>query len=134
MELRERQANGVSIIDISGDLVVPAENPRQLRDRVMALLNRGERRILLNFQGLQHMDSSCLGEVVESYKITAANGGALKLANVSPQLQSLLKTTKLDKIIQSFDTEEAAFESFASTHLAEPSRTVFSSAAIFPNE
>lgn len=134
MELRKREAQGVSVIDISGDLMVPAENPRQLRDLVSGLLNRGERRFLLNFQGLQHIDSSCLGEVVESYKIATSNGAALKLTNCSPQLQSLLKTTKLDKIIEAFASEDDALTSFASTRLTEPSKTVFSTAAIFSDE
>ena len=73
MQLSEREVKGVSIIDVSGDLVLPSENPRLLTERVLALLHRGQRSILLNFAQLQHMDSSCLGEIVESYKIAAAN-------------------------------------------------------------
>ncbi len=115
LQLSERQVNGVSIIDISGDLRVPAEDPRALRDKVLAVLDRGERRILLNFANLQFMDSSCLGEIVESYKTTASRGGILKLAHVGPHLRNVLRTTALVKVLQSYDTEDEAIASFAKT-------------------
>jgi anti-sigma B factor antagonist len=119
MELGERQVNGVSIIDVSGDLRVPAENPRALTERVMVVLGRGERRIVLNFADLEFMDSSCLGEIVESYKSAVSNGGILKLACIGPHLRSVLRTTALTKILESYDTEDEAIASFAKTpHLS----------------
>ena len=119
MELGERLVDGVSIIDVSGDLRVPAENPRALTEHVIAVLGRGERRILLNFANLQFMDSSCLGEIVESFKAAASSGGILKLACVGPHLRSVLHTTALAKILESYDTEDEAIASFAKTpHLS----------------
>ncbi len=126
MQLSERQVNGISIIDVSGDLRVPAENPRALRERVIAVLHRGERRILLNFANLQFMDSSCLGEIVQSYKTTASNGGILKLAHIGPHLRNVLHTTTLVKILESYDTEDQAIASFDETPLPEPGHTMLS--------
>ena len=112
MQLSERQVHGVTIIDVTGDLTVP-DNPGALRERVIALLHRGERRILLNVENLRHMDSSCLGEIVASYTTTASNGGILKLEHVGPHLRDLLHTTALDMIFESYDTESEAIASFA---------------------
>jgi anti-sigma B factor antagonist len=134
MQLSERQVNGVSIIDVSGDLTMPAENPRGLRDLIVALLHRGESRVLLNFATLQHIDSSCLGEIVESYKIALANGVTLKLSNLGPHLQSLLQTTALDKVLETYPTEEDALASFAKTAPVEPGRTVLSPSALWSRE
>ena len=120
MELSERQVNGVSIIDISGDLRVPTEDPRALRDKVIAVLLRGERRILLNFANLQFMDSSCLGEIVESYKTTVSNGGTLKLALVGPHLRSVLQSTGLGTILESYETEDEAVASFGEPPVTGP--------------
>ncbi len=114
MQLSERQVKGVLIIDVSGNLTVP-ENPSALTERVVALLHRGERRILLNVANLQQIDSSCLGEIVECYKTTASNGGTLKLAHVGPHLRTLLHSTTLDTIFESYDTEDEAIASFAKT-------------------
>ena len=113
MELTERQVSGVSIIDIAGDLRVPTEDPREVRDKVLAVLSRGERRILLNFASLQYMDSSCLGEIVASYTTTASRGGSLKLEHVGPHLRDLLHTTRLDAIFESYDSEAEAIASFS---------------------
>jgi anti-sigma B factor antagonist len=134
MHLSERQVDGVSIIDISGDAIQPAENPTALRERVVALILRSERRILLNLANLQHMDSSCLGEIVESFKTAASNGAVLKLAHVSPHLQNLLRTTALDKILETYETENEAIASFGKTPPAEPMRTVLSTGSLWVDE
>ncbi len=114
MQLSERQVHGVTIIDVTGDLTVP-DNPGALREKVIALLRRGERRILLNLENLRHMDSSCLGEIVSSYTTTASNGGILKLEHVGPHLRDLLHITALDTIFESYDAEGEAIASFAKT-------------------
>lgn len=112
MQLSERRVRGVTIIDLTGDLTVP-DNPGALREKVITLLHRGERRILLNVENLRHMDSSCLGEIVASYTSTASAGGSLKLEHVGPHLRDLLHTTRLDAIFESYDTEDTAIASFA---------------------
>ena len=134
MQLSERKVGEVSVIDISGDLNPPAENPRALHEAVLALLHRGERSILLNFAKLQHVDSSCLGEIVESYKIASSNGVDLKLAQLSSHLQNLLHTTALDKVLVAHATEEEALASFANAAPIEPGKTVLSAAALWSRD
>jgi anti-sigma B factor antagonist len=112
MQLSERRVDGVSIIDVAGNLTVP-DNPGALRERVMSLLHRGERRILLNVEKLQHMDSTCLGEIVASYTATVSSGGILKLEHTGPQLRRLLESTRLETIFESYDSEDEAIASFA---------------------
>jgi anti-sigma B factor antagonist len=112
MQLSERRVDGVSIIDVAGNLTVP-ENPRALRETVVALLHRGERRILLNVRKLQQMDSTCLGEIVASYTATTSSGGILKLEQTGPHLRRLLASTRLDTILESYDSEDEAIASFA---------------------
>jgi len=131
MQLSERQVIGVSIIDLSGDPTAPDDNARALRENVTALLLRGQRRIILNFAAIRHIDSSWLGEIVESYKVSASNGGILTLAGISPQLRSLLRTTTLSSILKSYDTEQEAIASFGGTALPEPGRTVFSAGSLW---
>jgi anti-anti-sigma regulatory factor len=66
------------------------------------------------------MDSSCLGEIVESYKTTVSNGGTLKLARVGPHLRSVLQSTALAKILESYETEDEALASFGEPPVAGP--------------
>jgi anti-anti-sigma factor len=117
MQLSERRVNDVSIIDVSGN---PPEGAADLRERVSALLQRGERRIVLNVANLQHVNSSRFGEIVASYKVAVSQGGMLNLANVGPHLRSILHTTTLDKILESYETEEEAIASFGKTPASAP--------------
>jgi hypothetical protein len=61
-----------------------------------------------------------LGEIVESYKSTVASGGALKLAQVGPHLRSVLQSTGLATILESYETEAEALASFGEATPAGP--------------
>ncbi len=112
MQLSERRVGDIAVIDVSGDLIV-ADNPGALKDWVKAALQRGDRRILLNVARLRRMDSTCLGEVIASYTSTTMHGGSLKLVQPDAHLRRLLQLTRLDTIIDAYDTEAEAIASFA---------------------
>ena len=134
MQLSERQVHGISIIDVSGTSTTPDLNPIALRERVNALLLGGHRRIILTFADVRNIDSSWLGEIVESYKLCASNGAILKLANVGPQLQSLLHTTGLKSVLESYGTDQEAVASFAGETLPEPGRTMLSAGPLWSDD
>lgn len=117
MQFRERQVDGVTVIDVQGDLEVTAPS-YALHDFVKDILRRGERRIVLNLERIDRVDSTCLGEVVESFRTTAMHGGALKIAPRAPHLARQLHITHLDKFIEMFDTEAAAIASFTAAKQA----------------
>jgi anti-sigma B factor antagonist len=131
MQLSERQVQGVSVIDISGSSTTPDGDPVALRQRVDALLLRGHRRIVLSFANVRNIDSSWLGEIVESYKLSASNGAIIKLVAVSPQLRSLLHTTGLKSVLESYESEQEAVASFAGEALPEPGRTMLSAGPLW---
>ncbi|HYU79814.1 MAG TPA: STAS domain-containing protein [Vicinamibacterales bacterium] len=110
MKLSERRRGGLTIIDISGDLIV-TENAGALKEMVLSLLQRGDRAILLNVAALGRMDSACLGDIVASYTTTAAHGGTLKLVHVGEHLRHLLEVTNLDAIFETYETEADAIAS-----------------------
>ena len=111
MEVRARERDGVTVIDVEGDLVVTA-TPCPVEGAVKAALARGARRIVLNVGRIRHMDSTCLGELIASFRVAAVHGGALRLAQPDAHLVQLLQITKLDTVIPTFDTEAAAVASF----------------------
>jgi anti-anti-sigma factor len=79
---------------------------------VTALIERGERRVVLNAANLGIVDSSFVGEIVACYKAIVSGGGVLKLEHVGPHLRNVLRTTTLDKVLKSYDTEHEAIASF----------------------
>jgi anti-sigma B factor antagonist len=111
MPLRERTVAGITIIDVEGPFRV-ADTPFALLDCTRGLLQRGDRRILLNLARIDRTDSAFLGELVESYRMTATQGGVLKIAQPTPHLSRQLKVTHFDAVIQTFATEADAIASF----------------------
>ena len=79
MELRERHAGSVIVIELAGDGI--GSEPSALKPLVESVVNRGDRRIILNVAQLRNMDSTCVGEIFASYKAVASAGGDLKLAH-----------------------------------------------------
>jgi len=66
----------------------------------------------MDLGGVNRMNSSGLGIMINALTTFQQNGGSLKLARVSPVVQNLLKITRLDSIFDSFDSVEDALGSF----------------------
>ena len=59
------------------------------------------------------VDSVLLGAIVEAYAASIRHGGGLKLLHVSQRFRQLLTITKLDGVLTSFESEDAAVKSFS---------------------
>ena len=58
--------------------------------------------------GITYMDSTGLGLLLSIYATIRNQGGDLKLLNVSPRVQELLKITRLIHVFEIFDDESHA--------------------------
>jgi anti-sigma B factor antagonist len=111
MDIKERVVDGVSVLDISGKIVL-GEGDSQVRDRIKDLLADGQRRILLNLGDVNYVDSAGLGALISSYTTTKREGGQLKLVNLTKRIQDLLAITKLITVFDTYDEEKEALASF----------------------
>lgn len=111
LNIKERQAGDVTILDLSGKVTI-GEGSVQLREAVKSLLDQGKKKILLNLGEVSYVDSSGIGELVSCYTTTGNNGGQLKLLNLTKKIQELLMITKLLTVFENYDNEEAAVASF----------------------
>ena len=57
MDIKERVVGGVSILDLSGKVVL-GEGDLQVKERIKDLLSDGQRRILLNLAEVNYIDSA----------------------------------------------------------------------------
>ena len=113
MDIKERVVGGVSILDLSGKIVL-GEGDVQVKERIKDLLSDGQRRILLNLAGVNYIDSAGLGTLNGSYTTVKRDGGSLKLVNLTKRIQDLLAITKLITVFETFDNEAEALASFNS--------------------
>ena len=112
MDIKERVVDGVSILDLAGQIKL-GEGDGQIRERIKDLLADGQRKILLNLGDVTYIDSAGLGALISSYTTTNREGGQLRLVNLTRRIQDLLAITKLITVFDTYDNEVEAIDSFS---------------------
>jgi anti-sigma B factor antagonist len=72
------------------------------------------RKLLVNFQYVQFMSSSMIGQIVRLNNSCDVDEVKLKLCNIAPEIFDVFKITKLNKIITICDDEQSAIKAFGS--------------------
>ena len=111
LDVKERQAGDVTILDLSGEVRI-GEGSIALRDSIRKLADAGKNKVLLNLAGVKYMDSSGVGELIANYTTISRQGGQLKLLKLTDRVQNLLVITKLLTVFDSYDDEAEALKSF----------------------
>ena len=111
LTVTSRTLSGVTVLDLNGRLIL-GEETANLRDNLKSLVSTGQKKILLNMEGVSYIDSSGLGALVGGYTSVAAMQGQLKLMKLSKKAKDLLQITKLLTVFEVFDDEEAAIKSY----------------------
>ena len=93
---REREAEGVIVVRLSGDLDVFSV-PR-LRSTLREHL--GQRDVVLDLAGVAFCDSSTLRVFVEAQRASAAGGRTLELTNLSKPVRELFDVSGLSGVLR----------------------------------
>jgi len=111
VDIEERTVDGVAILDLKGRLILE-EGEKAFRQQVDDLMNAGQMKILVNFDGVTYLDSAGVGAVVWKFVTLKRKGGMLKLLNLRTKSFRVLSVTKILTVLESFDSEEEALRSF----------------------
>lgn len=111
LNISERQAGDVTILDMSGKVTI-GEGSVALRNTIRRLLGEGKKKILLNLSDVGYIDSSGIGELVSSFTAVNKEGGSLKLLNLTQKIQDLLAITKLLTVFDTYEDESEALASY----------------------
>ena len=111
LNISERQAGDVTILDMSGKVTI-GEGSVALRNTIRKLLGEGKKNILMNLGQVGYVDSSGIGELVSSFTAVNKESGSLKLLNLTQKIQDLLAITKLLTVFDVFEDEGEALASF----------------------
>ena len=101
---------GVTVVEVDGQLIVG--NRHELKDMIQTALDRGERKLLVDFSRTGYIDSSGLGALVSISKRIREASGELRLAGLNDDLRSLFELTKLDTLFTITETPEHALATF----------------------
>jgi anti-sigma B factor antagonist len=94
------------IIDVEGELTAFAEDV--LMDAYQQASTEGVRAIILNFEGLEYMNSSGIGLLVTLLIRVNRQKQKLLTYGLSEHYQSIFQITRLDDAIEIHDSEEGA--------------------------
>ena len=111
MNITQRKEGDVLIVELSGRMAI-GHGEAEAGSAILAALESGEAKILLDLADVPMIDSSGIGELVSVY--TAANNAnaALKLLNLSSQVEEVMRSTLLTGVFDIFSDEAAAIASF----------------------
>ena len=111
VKLNTRQVGDVSVVDVAGRITL-GEGSSALRDTLREMVNKNQKKILLNLGEVSYIDSSGIGELVSAFTTVTNNGGQLKLLNLTKRVKDLLQITKLYTVFDVHETEPSAVRSF----------------------
>lgn len=71
----------------------------EVRDRIdTAVLQQRCRRLILDFSGLNFMDSSGIGLIMGRYRLMTSLGGTLTVGGASKRLENIIRLAGLEKL------------------------------------
>ena len=114
MVIEERVIGDITVLDLKGKMTL-GEGDELLKDKINSLIHQGQKKLLLNLEGVPYIDSAGLGEVVRTYTTVSRQGGSLKLLNLTKRITDLLSITKLLTVFETFDSENEAVRSFSAS-------------------
>ena len=112
MEIAERTMGAVTILDLKGKLTMD-DGAKRLKDKSKSLVFQGRHQVIVNLGSVPYIDSGGLGQLVACHATVARAGGRLTLSSISRRNHALLSITKLIGVFETFETEQAALDSYA---------------------
>lgn len=117
MNVDVRKQGNIVVVDFEGSLVVGVAD-EIVTGVVTELLADGFTSVLLNLSQIDYIDSSGLGDLVQSFKMTQRAGGNLKLLRPQERVRKTLRLSNLLPLFEVFDEEDEALRSFGQAEKA----------------
>ncbi|MDM7926567.1 MAG: STAS domain-containing protein [bacterium] len=112
MKFAVQEQSGVVLLRLEGPMI-GGPDATLMSEKIHECIEAGKVRFLVDMSKVDWMNSSGLGILIGGLSTVRSRGGQLKLLHVGKKARSLLEITKLDRIFEMHDQEEAAIASFA---------------------
>ena len=110
MKIQTKQAGqDAEILVIEGELDFHATS--EVRDAISKLTDRQSPRILIDFSGVNYIDSSGLAIFVEALQKIKRYGGKLVLFSLTPSVLNVFEVARLNSIFRLASSESEALSS-----------------------
>lgn len=116
MEIKARLKGSVVILDLSGKVDVNSANFVEV---VGQCIRDGYTDVLCNFEDIESVDYMGLSVIVIAYKEVINHNGRMRFAAVPAHLKALFSVAGLDRVIETYATEDLALNSFREDKVIE---------------
>jgi anti-sigma B factor antagonist len=99
---------GVALVEVRGELDV--RTAPELRDLVERLIAEGDRRLVVDLNLVDYLDSTGLGALVRSARCVNAADGELQIVCDSPRIQRIMEIAGLTRVLALCLSRADAFE------------------------
>ena len=110
MKIKTREVDGISIVDVSGEMYGGPENMK-LVDTVSELAEQKKLDLVVNLAKVKWISSTGLGIMVSARSKYAKKGGVIKLSHPNDRVLGILQVTRLNLIFDVYDNEKEAIDS-----------------------
>ncbi len=117
LHIEEKSLDQVTLLELRGRVVL-GDGTSRLQEKVQALLGEGRNRIAVDMAEVKYIDSSGLATLISCSRGARKKGGDLKLVNPSKRVRDILSITRLDAVLEAFDTFDLAQASFGAAPAA----------------
>ena len=107
----DAQPAGVAVLRLAGrlDLLSAAI----VKERLAEVVAAGQRRLVVDLGEVPFIDSTGLTSLIDGLKAARQAGGDLRLARPGEQARTILRLTRLDRVLQPYATVEEALAGYA---------------------
>lgn len=109
MNIVKNKDGEITLLDIQG-VIKLGESAREFSSYLDHILNEESGPVVINFQGINYMDSTGLGELVGYLQKFEDLQRKMVLVRPSQRIMALLKITRLDDVFKIFESNEEALE------------------------
>lgn len=106
---QERKVEGITILTVKRGLKGAVET--HLKDRIDDLVRDGCLQIVIDLKQVPYADSSDIGRIIRAHLSARQAGARVRLCNLSERVRAIMKMTRLDTVLEIYESEEAAMNS-----------------------
>jgi len=109
MKITVKDDGGVTIVNLEGRLDLATGG--ELKEEIKTICEKGSKRIHMNLQKVDFINSSGLGSLVSVMKQVRIKKGKLTLSNLAPYVREIFDITQLSHVFEIHETEQEALAS-----------------------
>lgn len=111
MEIAKTEADGVTTLMLTGEIDLHASPA--LREELQACVAAKTPVLLVDFTGVEYIDSSGLATFIEYVREAGAHGGRIALFGLKKKVRTIFDLVRLNELFTITDTAEAATAALA---------------------